>query len=78
VEVVEGENYGFSGGFNSSLFDFGNTFRNSLDGAVVVMRPMHHIEFLKGLVPLIVGGRLPVHRRIHDETRGSPSLSNLT
>ena len=23
---------------------------------VVVMRPMHHIEFLKGLVPLIVGG----------------------
>jgi len=24
--------------------------------AVVVMRPMHHIEFLKGLVPLIVGG----------------------
>ena len=46
--------------------------------AVVVMRPMHHIEFLKGLVPLIVGGRLPVHRRIHDETRGSPSLSNLT
>jgi len=56
VEVVEGENYGFSGGFNSSLFDFGNTFRNSLFGAVVVMRPMHHIEFLKGLVPLIVGG----------------------